>query len=113
MFIIDDNNIFLTRGDTAEFGLDVVNEETGEPFDYSECLTEFTVKQSAFTEDIVIQKTFTDGIVKINPEDTEGLPYQTLKFDVQIITPENDVYTVMSDCDFTLMKEENFRVTRT
>ena len=109
--IDSNNNITLTRGDTATLTLTV--KRNGEDYDYSEDLTQFTVKRNTVTEDIVFQKTFTGSSIIINPSDTKDLFYTDLKYDVQLITPTNEVYTVIAPADFIIAQEVNFNVTRT
>lgn len=112
MFIVDsDNNIMLTRGDTAILTLSV--KRNGEDYDYSSDLVQFTVKRNTVTQDIVIQKTFSGTSISINPADTKDLFYQDMKYDVQIINSSNEVYTVITPHDFILTEEVNFNVTRT
>lgn len=112
MLVIDENNnIKLTRGDTAIITLTV--KRNGVDYDYSEDLTQFTVKRNTVTSDVVIQKTFTGTSIIIDPADTKDLYYQDLKFDVQLITPDNEVYTVITPHDFILTEEVNFNVSRT
>lgn len=112
MLIVDnDNNIQLTRGDTAILTLSV--KRNGTDYDYSEDLTQFTVKRNTVTSEIVLQKTFTGTSIVINPADTKDLYYSDLKFDVQLITPNNEVYTVITPHDFIITEEVNFNVTRT
>ena len=109
---IIDLNIYLTRGDTAEFDLGVKVKETGEPYDYSNDLTQFTVKADTDTDWVIFQKTFNGTSIKIEPEDTAGLNYQTYKYDVQRITPAGDVYTVIKPHDFNVMEEVNHEIKR-
>lgn len=109
--IDSENNITLTRGDTATLTLTV--KRNGEDYDYSEDLTQFTVKRNTVTSEIVFQKTFTGSSIIINPSDTKDLFYTDLKYDVQLITPENEVYTVITPADFIIDEEVNFNVTRT
>lgn len=112
MLIIDDElNITLTRGDTGKLSLTV--KKDGEDYDYSEDLTQFTVKRNTITEDIVFQKTFTGGEIVINPSDTKDLNYNDMYYDVQLITPTNEVYTVITPHRFIVGPEVNFNVTRT
>lgn len=105
------NNIKLTRGDTAIITLSVTR--NGSAYDFSDDLTQFTVKRNTVTSEIVLQKTFTGTSIVINPADTKDLYYQDLKFDVQLITPNNEVYTVITPHDFIITEEVNFNVTRT
>ena len=112
MLIVDsDNNIKLTRGDTAILTLSV--KRNGSDYDYSNDLVQFTVKRNTVTQDIVIQKTFSGTSISINPADTKDLYYQDMKYDVQIINSSNEVYTVITPHDFILTEEVNFNVTRT
>lgn len=107
MLLIDnENNIMLTRGDTAVLNLEVTID--GEAYDYSNDLVQFTVKKNTVTDSIIIQKTFSGSSVTIEPEDTENLDYQTLKYDVQVITQSGKVYTVIPPRNFTIAEEVNF-----
>ena len=107
MLLIDnENNIMLTRGDTAVLNLEVTID--GEAYDYSNDLVQFTVKKNTVTESVIIQKTFSGSSVTIEPEDTENLDYQTLKYDVQVITQSGKVYTVIPPRNLTIAEEVNF-----
>ena len=110
-YIKSTKELKLTRGDTAEFSLNVRVKETKEPYDYSNDTVEFTVKKNANTKQVILKKIFTDNTIKILPEDTVNLPYQTYKYSVRIITPNDDRYTVIDDRDFTITKEENDNAT--
>lgn len=112
MLIVDsENNITLTRGDTAILTLTV--KKNGSDYDFSDDLTQFTVKRNTVTSEIVFQKTFTGTSIQIDPSDTKDLYYTDLKYDVQLITPDNEVYTVITPHDFIVAEEVNFNVTRT
>ena len=100
-------NIELTRGDTAELSLDVKKND-GTAYDFSSDTVVFTVKKSTITSEIIFQKSFNSGEIKILPEDTAHLNYGTYKYDVQITTPGGDVYTVIEPSDFTLTSEVTF-----
>ena len=112
MLIIDeDNNITLTRSDSCAVSLSVIDSE-GESYDYSSDLVQLTIKGSTNTQHVVIQKTITNDFFKITPEDTKDLDYGIYKYDVQLITQNNDVYTIIGPCDFILAEEVNYNVTR-
>lgn len=111
LYVDDDNNIKLTRGDTAVLTLTV--KRGSDDYDYSDDLTQFTVKRNTVTEEIVIQKTFTGTSIIITPDDTKNLFYEDLVYDVQLITPLNEVHTVIEPRNFILTQEVNFNVTRT
>lgn len=102
------NNITLTRGDTAVIDLAITID--GEAYDYSNDLVQFTVKKDTVTSDKILQKTFNGTSITIDPADTSGLDYQTLKYDVQIITQSGDVFTVIPPRNLTIAEEVNFDV---
>lgn len=112
MLTVDsENNITLTRGDTAILTLTV--KRNGSDYDYSDDLTQFTVKRNTVTSELVFQKTFIGTSIQIDPSDTKDLYYTDLKYDVQLITPDNEVYTVITPHDFIVAEEVNFNVRRT
>lgn len=100
------NNITLTRGDTAVIDLAITID--GEAYNYSNDLVQFTVKKDTVTSDKILQKTFNGTSITIDPADTSGLDYQTLKYDVQIITQSGDVFTVIPPRNLTIAEEVNF-----
>ena len=104
---ITDNNIRLTRGDTAYIDLAVIDKDTKEPYDFSNDLTRLSVKTDAVSKHIIFQKTFSGATVKIEPEDTKYLDFQTLKYDVHLIKQNGDVCTVIEDKDFVIAREEH------
>lgn len=110
LFIDDDNNITLTRGDSATIELSITDE--GAAYDFSGDLVQLTVKRNTVTEDIIFQKTFTTGVIVIDPSDTATLKYTDLKFDVQLINDQNGVYTVIPPRRFTIAEEVNFNAKR-
>ena len=110
LYIDEDNNITLTRGDSATIELSIKDE--GATYDYSSDLVQLTVKRNTVTEEVVFQKTFSTGVIVINPSDTAELKYTDLKFDVQLINDQGGVYTVIPPRKFTIAEEVNFDVTR-
>lgn len=110
LYIDTDNNIKLTRGDSAILTLTVTKDGTA--YDYSNDLTQFTVKRNTVTEEIIIQKTFTGNSIAITPNDTKNLYYSDLVYDVQLITPGGEVHTVIEPRNFEITQEVNFNVNR-
>lgn len=110
LYIDSDNNIKLTRGDSASLTLTVTKD--GEDYDFSNDLTQFTVKRNTVTEEIIIQKTFSNNSISISPEDTKDLYYSDLVYDVQLITQNGEVHTVIEPRTFEITQEVNFNVNR-
>lgn len=104
----DTQNIKLTRGDSASFDLTI--RQGTSIYDFSSDLVQFTVKRNTVTDQIVIQKTFNNGSISLIPSDTKDLYYGGMVYDVQVITPDNDVFTVIGPCRFELTDEVNFNV---
>lgn len=107
MLLIDeDNNITLTRGDTATLELTV--KDDGVSYDFSDDLVQLTVKRNTVTDTVIFQKTFTSGVVVIDNSDTAKLHYTDLVYDVQLIKTGGGVYTVIPPRKFTVAEEVNF-----
>ena len=99
-----DNAIHLTRGDTARISL-AVTASDGTAYDYSEDTVLFTIKASTVTSDNLVQKTVTDGVIYIAPEDTAGLSYKEYVYDVQLTTVGGDVCTIIPPAKFVVEPE--------
>lgn len=100
-------DIYLTRGDTAYFALTVRNKTTGEPYDFTNDTVVFTVRKNATSKTDIIKKTFEGGEIKLESEDTIGLDYQTLKYDVELVKPNGDNFTIITNKSFTITEEEH------
>ena len=110
LYIDEDNNITLTRGDSAVLELSI--KDDGMSYDYSDDLVQLTIKRNTVTNEVLIQKTFTSGVVVIDPSDTKDLRYTDLKYDVQLIKNDGGgVHTVIPPRLFTIAEEVNFDVT--
>lgn len=106
LYIDDDQNITLTRGDSATFGLTV--KQNTSSYDFSNDTVKFTVKKNVNTEDILFQKTFVGGVINLTPSDTNDLKYGTYYYDVQLTTQSDGVYTVIPPSKFIVAQEVTF-----
>ena len=106
-FDITKKVIKITRGDSGQFRFTAKDKATGEPYDYSNDLAEFTVKKNTRTKTVIFKKRIIGTVVTIEPADTKDLPYGTYKYDIQLITPDEDVYTVIDPHDFIVTDEVN------
>lgn len=108
MVSVTNNDIKLTRGDTATFKLNV-KDLNNNNYDYSNDTVQFTVKMNTITTNaIIIKNVGSDGIIKINPQDTNNLNYGVYYYDIQIVKPNNDTYTVIVPHKFELTEEVTF-----
>lgn len=107
MVVVDNNKIFITKGDSAEFEVVIMDGE--QEYDYSNDTVEFGVKRSAFDESCVIRKTVNeDGKIVLTPEDTD-IDYGDYIYDVQVThmddsgeEPVTYVYTPIAAQKFTI-----------
>ncbi len=106
LHIDDDQNITLTRGDSATFGLTV--KQNTSSYDFSNDTVKFTVKKNVNTNDILFQKTFSNGVINLTPSDTSDLKYGTYYYDVQLKNTSNGIYTVIPPSKFIVAPEVTF-----
>lgn len=105
MFKIDiDNNIRITKGDTATFILDI-EDQLGEEYVLQEGdLLTLTVRKNV-NKPILIQKTSTDKYFGFNPEDTNELNIGFYEYDIQLSLEDGSIYTVVTPRMFEICKE--------
>lgn len=110
MLAIDENNnITLTRGDSASISVALKNPDGTDYNLQSGDELLFTVKYNCITEDIIIQKDIsTDAIINLIPSDTKDLLYGEYFYDVQLTRANGDVNTVIPPRDFIVAKEVTF-----
>lgn len=109
MFNIYDNRITLTRGDTAVMGLEVLDTNSDayemQPGD----VAVFTIKKNTVTKEKMLQKVFNaDGLIKINPEETQDWDYGTYYFDVQLTQADGTVQTIITPTEVYITDETTF-----
>lgn len=102
MFKIENNEIYLTRGDSAEFDLKL--EKDGEEYDFSNDRVVFSVKKFPCDLKVLLQKEFANGKVNLTSNDTMNLPFGRYFYDV-VLYKDNDVITVITPCAFTIGEE--------
>ena len=110
MLAIDENNnITLTRGDSASISVALKNPDGTDYNLQSGDELLFTVKYNCITEDIIIQKDIsTDTIINLIPSDTKDLLYGEYFYDVQLTRANGSVNTVIPPRDFIVAKEVTF-----
>lgn len=99
--------ICLTRGDSARFAVDIINDITKEAYTVEPTDTlKFTVKK-AITDTTPKLQIITVGENEfyLRPADTAGLDFGKYIYDVEVVTAGGDVYTVIEHTVFELTKE--------
>lgn len=111
MLYINNNDIRLTRGDTAWLEVPINNKAAGKMYEIADDDTVFMtvrmgVKKSADDNSFLFQKRVVgSNVFHIAPEDTADLSYGDYHYDVELHTADGEVYTVIDDKTFTLLKE--------
>lgn len=107
MFSISDNEIRITRGDTAKIDLEI-KDSNGDPYVREEGdVVKFTVKAAPTDLQYVIQKTIDEeNTFTIEPEDTAKLNYGVYFYDVQVTLAKDDsVCTIITPSQFIVEEE--------
>lgn len=107
MLTISNQNIFLTRGDTAKIALSITSAESA-AYDSTKDTVVLTVKKSTTDKEKVLQKTAVNGVITLSHDDTKHLDYGDYVYDVQLTTVAGDVCTVITPHRFRLEEEVNF-----
>lgn len=102
------NAIELTRGDTAHFEIEIVD-QNGDLYELQpEDQLMFTVKKSVYDKNIVLQKRIEKKQFTITHEDSAGLAYGSYVYDIQLTQANGDVTTIVKPSDFKVTEEVNF-----
>ena len=108
MLIVNSNGtIQLTRGDSAELAVTIVNKDDESEYEIKENdkLT-FSVKRNVKTNEYALQKTVTGtNIIPIDPADTTNLEFAKYQYDVQLTTENGKVFTVVAPSTFEITAE--------
>ena len=115
MLKVSGNNIYLTRGDSAQFELTVkdANEQT---YDYSGDTVVFSLKKHCSDPTPLIQKTFDEnGKIYFEPADTNKLAFGDYLYDIQLTHVEGEgseavttIDTIIVPSTFTVGAEVNW-----
>lgn len=106
MFRVENNAIFLTRGDSATLELSVTkSDSTVYTIADGDSVT-LSVKRSVKDSEALIVKKITQGnTITFNPVDTAGMDFGEYRYDVQLNTKTGKVYTVVGPDSFFVCEE--------
>ena len=101
MVKVTENQIFLTKGDSAE--LDVVIKDGEETYDYSNDTVKLGIKKNFADAECVVEKTVDEnGKITFEPDDTKDLEVGTYFYDLKIVTADDEVCTVIAASQFVI-----------
>lgn len=108
MFKIMGTKIFLTRGDTAFIYLAIKNSDgtdyTMQPGDQ----LLLTAKKTTNDKEVLFQRALVNGVIEIQPADTENLPYGDYVYDCQLRTYDGITQTLITPSLFRILEEVTF-----
>lgn len=107
LIVNNDGTVELTRGDTAELAVTIVNSDDDTLYEMSEgdSLT-LSLKRSIKVADYALQKTVVGtNIIPIEPKDTAALEFTKYQYDVQLTTTEGKVFTIIAPTTFEITPE--------
>lgn len=108
MFSVHDNNIAMIRGDSGIFKIDVTDiAGNAVALDDNDVLT-FTLRRATRSPTIVLQKTITDGMLTIHPEDTEKMGFGAYIYDVELKRADGYVDTIIPPHEFCILEEVTY-----
>ena len=112
MFYIEEQAIYLTRGDSAEVSIDLTT-EGGEKYELGagDTLTLTVRKEPTATSAVIFAKYVTGaGAVTITPEDTQDAEVGQYSADIQLTTADGEVHTVYPQLEGKARyRERNFK----
>lgn len=105
MFEIKGNDIYITRGDSASFVLDLTD-ASGEPFSLSEGdKLIMTVKEESWMRPVMVKEFDENNRITFYHEDTDRLKMDnTYIYDIQYVTQSEEVDTIILGT-FNVMRE--------
>lgn len=103
----DDNTIRITRGDSLTVNVSLTDQDgfPYEPVEGDQVI--FTMKKSAKSEEVLIQKDIDIQTLEINfvESDTENFAFGNYVYEIECITAQDDHYTVVKNAPFIITEE--------
>ena len=106
LYIESDGTVRLTRGDTARLTVLLKKKDTNEEYlmKTTDKLT-LSIKKNVKEKTPLVQKTVIGAnAIHIEPLDTNDLEFGKYKYDVELVTAEGDVYTVVEPTTFEVLE---------
>jgi hypothetical protein len=104
--IDDENNVYLTRGDTANFLLDLVDEDEQPYTMTADEIIIFSLRRIYDKGHILVQKQSSSPSFSLSTNDTKDLTFGSYKYDIYLynqVTYKLD--TFIADRDFVIGEE--------
>jgi hypothetical protein len=108
--VLNNGEIELTRGDSATLTVNITD-GVGEPYTVrNEDTLTLSLKKDVKDPKPCVQKSINgNNVIHLEPKDTAGLDFGNYVYDVELLTAEGDVYTVIEKTVFKLREEVTTR----
>lgn len=107
LYILEDNTIRLTRGDTAAITVTILDDISGKEYElkFTDTL-KLSVKKTVKDEEYCFQKEVTgSNNIVIEPDDTSALAFGKYKYDVELKLDTGAVSTIIEPSTFEILPE--------
>ncbi len=94
MFYIEDDKVYLTKGDSAALTMTVYSGNTAYTLQSGDLLTMSVRKQPTDQSPLLLSVTSTSGRLVISHEDSKSIPAGKYSADVQLTTSGGERYTI-------------------
>ena len=96
------NKVFITKGDNAELVVRLVDINKKERQIFADDVIVLTVRKKIGDQSSVLTKTASNGVISFAPADTSSLSTGLYRYDIQLTTFDNKVYTIVADSIFEI-----------
>lgn len=108
--VLKNNEIELTRGDTAELKVDITDDSDNPYTVGADDTLTLSVKRNVKESEYCVTKSVKgDNIINLEPKDTAGLACREYVYDVELVTSDGRTYTVIEKTPFVLRDEVTTR----
>lgn len=106
LIVLKNNEIRLTRGDTARLTVNLADDEKQPYIMQNEDKLTLAIKLTTRAKECLLKKTIKgNNVFHIEPSDTKDFVFGRYVYDVQIDTANGDSYTVIPFSCFEIMDE--------
>lgn len=106
MVTIEDNNIYLTRGDTVTFDLELLDEDDEPYVMSSDEYIVFSLRRLYGKGEVLLTKMSDTPSFSLNTNDTKNLTFGEYKYDVYLLNEsDNSINTFIADRTFYIGEE--------
>ena len=107
MLEINENRIYLTRGDSASIAISLTDSLGNEYTPYFTDRIFFRLKKNVFGNSLILVKEINVSTLKLEllPADTQNLAFSSYRYEIELVTESGLCYTVVENSEFVIGAE--------